>query len=133
MKKVLSILITLFLLFSLCSCGKYVSSYTALGLVKSQRSHSCEASFHSLEGELVFKIKAPEDKAEGDISYSVTVEEGEITLYYDVYGEKEELCNINAGESVEDRGGYVEGGKTVYVIIEAAEGTKGSISVNLDN
>ena len=81
---------------------------------------------------MVFKIKKTEKGTEGDISYSVKVDEGELNLYYDIYGTKELLANVKAGESVDSSGGYVEGGKTVYFIIEAAEGTRGKVSVELD-
>jgi hypothetical protein len=123
----------LILLVSLCSCSEYVSSYQALGLVRSQTSHSCEASFRSLKGKLVFKIKKPGSGTEGDIGYSVQVDEGELYLYYDMNGVKEELAHVKAGESVTSRGGYVEGGHTVYIIIEAAQKSKGKISVELDS
>ena len=119
-------------LITLCSCNKYTSSYKAIGLVRKQTSHSCDASFHSLEGQLVFKIKKSAS-GEGDISYSVQVDKGEIRLYYDIYGAKEELAQVKAGESVDDYGGYVESGKSVYIIIEASEKTKGKISVELDH
>ena len=133
MKKILSCIMLLSLLFTLCSCDRYVSSYSALGLVKKQTSHSCEASFHSLEGRLVFKIKkSSSGAAEGDIGYSIQVDEGEIRLYYDIYGVMEELAKVNAGESVAERGGYVESEKPVYIIIEASKRAKGKISVDLD-
>ena len=132
MKKILALIliITLFSI-SLCSCGKYVSSYRAIGLIRSNTSHSCKASFYSLEGELVFKLKRS-DSGEGDVQYSVSVEEGEIHLYYDIYGTKSELARVKAGENLNGRGGYVEGGKTVYIIIEAAKGSRGEVSVELD-
>lgn len=133
MKKLLSFLLMLSLLIPLCSCGKYVSSYRALGLVRSNTTHSCSASFLSLTGELVFKLKKSQAGSESDISYSVTVEEGEISLYYDIYGIKSELAHVKAGESVTERGGYIEGGHTVYIIIEAAENSRGKVSVELDN
>jgi hypothetical protein len=133
MKKLVSLIILLTMLLSLCSCGEYVSSYSALGLVKSQTSHSCEASFLSLNGKLVFKLKKSDAGKEGDISYSVQVEKGEINLYYDIYGSKQELAHVVAGENVTSRGGYIEGGKTVYIFIEATGGAKGRVSVELDN
>ena len=132
MKKFISWVMMLSFLITLCSCNKYTSSYKAIGLVRKQTSHSCDASFHSLEGQLVFKIKKSAS-GEGDISYSVQVDEGEIRLYYDIYGAKEELAQVKAGESVDDYGGYVESGKSVYIIIEASEKTKGKISVELDH
>ena len=133
MKKITSLIIVLSLLFALCSCGKYVSSYKAIGLVRSNNSHSCYASFLTLEGELVFKIRKSDKGAEGDISYSIEAEKGEIRLYYDIYGTRELLSHVTAGESVDERGGYVEGGKTVYIIIEASDNARGKVSVELDN
>ena len=134
MKKFLSCLLIVSLLVALCACSGYVNSYQAIGLVRSQSLHRCEASFHSLEGRLVFQLKKPNSGAtEGDISYSIQVDEGELRLYYDIYGTKEELAHVKAGETVSARGGYVESGKTVHIIIEATEKTKGKLSVALDH
>ena len=134
MKKILLWTIILSLAVTLCSCDRYTNSFKAIGLVRSQTSHSCEASFYSLEeSRLVFKIKKSDLGTEGDIAYSIQVEEGELRLYYDIYGVKEELVHVKAGESVDGFGGYVEGGKTVHVIIEAAEKTQCAVSVELDH
>ena len=58
MKKVLLWVIIIQLLIIQCSCNRYTSSFEAIGLVRSQTSHSCEASFYALkQGQLVFKIK----------------------------------------------------------------------------
>ena len=122
---------TLSLLICFISCGKYTSSYKAIGLVRSQGAHSCEASFYSLEGQLVFKIKSPSSASEYEISYSANADQGDLRIYYDIYGTKEELAHLKAGESVDTKGGYVESGKTVYIIIEAAEDTRGRVSVNI--
>ena len=133
MKKILLWIMILSFLTTLCSCDRYTSSFKAIGLVRSQTSHSCEASFYSLEeGQLVFKIKKS-DRSEGNIAYSIQVDEGELRLYYDIYGTKEELAHVKAGESVDDVGGYVESEKTVYIIIEAIEKTQGKVSVELDH
>ena len=131
MKKLLSLLLLLSLSLSLFSC-RYVSSYRAIGLVREQTSHSCEASFYSLKGQLVFQIKKSDVGTEGTVGYSIRVDEGELRLYYDIYGVKEELAHVKAGESVEGRGGYVEGGYRVYIIIEATEGARGKVAVELD-
>lgn len=131
--RVIPLILILPLIFVLCSCGKYTSSYCAIGLVTMQSSHSFETSFYSLKGQKVFKIRKPQKGTDGDISYSISVKEGEIRLYYDIYGVKEQLAVVAAGQSVEASGGYVEGGKLVYVIIEAAENTRGKVSVELDN
>lgn len=133
MKKALSFIMILALLLTLCSCSKYKSSYMAIGLVRSQTSHSCETSFYSLQGQLVFKIKKSDTGKEGDISYSVSLEEGELCVYYDIYGTKEELVSAKAGDTLTGSSGYIEGGKTVYIIIEATEKSRGKVSVELDN
>lgn len=133
MKKLLSLILLISTLFSLCSCGGHVSSYKAVGLVRTNTSHSCEVSFYSLEGQLVYKLKKSERGAEGDIGYSVEVEEGEITVYYDIFDVKEELVHATAGETVTGRGGYVEGGHTVYIIIEAQPNSRGKVKVELDD
>ena len=133
MKKILSVVLMLAMLLLLCSCDRYVSSYKAVGLVRINDSHSCEVSFYSLEGQLVYKLKKSQSGAEGDISYSLEVEEGEVTVYYDIYDVKEELAHASAGETTQGRGGYVEGGHTVYIIIEAKAGARGKVTVELDN
>ena len=131
MKRILSLFLAASLLFLLCSC-KYISSYRAIGLVRSNNSHSCKASFLSLDGELVFKLKKTDSGADGKISYTTSVEEGEVYIYYDIYGIKEELASIKAGESFTESGGYVEKGHTVYIIIEGKNNAHGKISVELN-
>lgn len=132
MKRFSAFILLLSLLASLCACGKYVSSYSAIGLVRSNTSHSCKASFHKLDGELAFKIKKTDTDGEGDISYTVSADKGEIRLYYDIYGTKEKLAEVKAGESVTSRGGYIESGKDVYIIIEATD-AGGKVTVELNN
>ena len=131
MKKIIAIIVVLSLLLTFSSCDEYVSSYKALMLVRSNTSHSCNVSFSSLDGSLVFKLKKS-DIGEGNISFSINVEEGELYLYYDAYGIKEELAHVEDGESLTDVGGYVEGGDKIYIIIEAKKCKKGKISVELD-
>ena len=133
MKRFVSLTTILSLLLLLCSCGKYTSSYKAFLLVRNQTSHGCEASFQSLEGRLVFKIKKSDKGADGDIRYRVQADEGEIYIYYDSLGVKEELVHAKAGETIENAGGYVMGGRSVYIIIEAPEKARGKISVELDH
>ena len=132
MKRMLIFVLALTLLVSFCSCDIYTSSYRAIGLVRSQTAHSCQTSFFSLDGRLVFRVKKSGKGTEGDIGYSVQVDEGELYLYYAVHGTKTELANVKAGESVTSRGGYVEGGHAVYIIIETAQKSKGKVSVELD-
>jgi hypothetical protein len=133
MKKIISLVLSILLLVSLSSCDGYVSSYKALGLIKSQTSHSCSAQFYSLDGQLVFKVKKSGKGEEGSIHISAEVEEGEIYVYYDIYGVKEELAHLTAGESVDENRGYVESGKKVYIIIETVGSARGKVSCELDN
>ena len=133
MKKLISIALTIILLISLCSCDKYTSSFRAVGLVKTNTSHSFETSFYSLDGQLVFKVKKSGKGEEGSIHISAEVEEGEIYVYYDIYGVKEELAHLSAGESVDENRGYVESGNKVYIIIETVGKARGRVSCELDN
>lgn len=134
MKKLIISIMIVITLVSLSSCIKYTSSFKAIGLVRSNNSHSCSASFYSLEGQLVFKIKKSDfSKSEGNISYSIEVEQGEVALYYDIYGVKEQLAKVEAGESLNTTGGYVESGKYVYIIIEGTNNARGKVKVELDN
>lgn len=132
MRKITSLVILIATLLSLCSCDAFKSSFRAVGLVRSNNSHSCKASFLSLEGELVFKLKKS-DAGKGEISYAVKAEEGEITLYYAIGEEKAELVTVKNGESVTECGGTVEGKETVYIIIEGKEKARGKVTVELDN
>ena len=131
MKKFLAVVLLLVMLLTLTACEPYTSSYKAIMLITNHTTNSCSAKFDRLTGTMVFKVRRTEP-GEGDIAYSITVEEGELTLYYDAFGVKEQLAKATAGQSVPARGGYVEKGYKVYVIIEATEGTKGSVSVSLD-
>ena len=133
MKKLTSLVLVFILLISLCSCDKYTSSYRAVGLVRINTSHSFETSFYSLDGQLVFKVKKSGKGEEGSIHISAEVEEGEIYVYYDIYGVKEELAHLSAGESVDENRGYVESGKRVYIIIETVGSARGKVSCELDN
>lgn len=133
MKKLLSFAMASVLAFAFCACGKYTSSYKAIGLVKTQTSHGFETSFLSLDGQMVFKVKKSGKGTEGAIDCFVQVEEGELWVYYDIYGVKQELAHVKVGETVDEKRGYVEGGFAVYVIIETTEKTRGKVRVELDN
>ena len=114
MKKVFACAIALILLLSLTGCGKYASSYKAVGLIRSGEAGSALMNFYSFEGRMVFKLKST---GEGDIQYSARLESGEAKVYYDCYGSKLELFSLEGGEEAASHGGYVEAG-TVYVIVE---------------
>ena len=129
MKKIVILLVSALLALSLAGCGKYVSSYKALGFVHSNKSDSAYMSFASFEGRMVFKLKS---SGEGDLKYSARLESGSAVVYYDFYGDKQELFSISGGEEADSRGGYVEAG-TVYIIVETDGGCQnGEFRFSLD-
>ena len=132
MKKIISVITSILLLLSLCSCQRYVSSYSAIGLVKTQTSDSCRAKFTSLKGQLVFKLQSSDNSKSGRILYTVELDEGAINLYYDADGEKIQLDEVRSGEMISGEGLIVVGDKPIYIIIESKEGAKGSVYVELD-
>ena len=99
--------------------------------MRNNTNRHCSAEFYQLDGTCVFKLKKT-DGGEGDLHYIASLEEGEINVYYDIYGTKELLFNLKAGETVDSRGGYIERGKTVYIIIETVETSKGSVRVDFE-
>ncbi len=131
MRKICCILLLL-LVFCLTSCEPYVSSYSAVMMSRSMLNGEATLSFERLEGTYVIKSRAELDGAsEGSISYSATLSEGEINVYYDIYGVKELLFCLSAEDgaaTVSDRGGYIESGKQVYIIIETVTPAKGSLA-----
>jgi len=128
MKKTLLLITVLVFLFLLAGCGKYQSSYKAVGFVHSNGATAAEMSFYSFEGRMVFKLKS---SGEGDISFTAMLESGEAAVYYDYSGTKSKLVAVGAGEEFEGHGGYIESG-TVYIIVETTgECVNGSFSFHL--
>lgn len=131
MKKLLLIVLCLTLLFSSTSCGiRYMSSYKALGLIRSEMGDRGSAKFSYLDGTLVLKLKMDGEGLENSIGCKASLEEGEINVYYDWIGVKELLFNLKAGESIDESRGYIESG-SVYIIIETVTPAKGSVEIEL--
>ncbi len=110
-------------MFALVGCdGRYVSSYSASMLVRSQWGGRCEMSFSRFSGKYVFKITA--GKADGDIAYSASLDEGKISVYYESDGmdSGELLFEISGGESASAHGGYVKAGESVYITVRTEDG-----------
>lgn len=126
-----SILIIFSLLASLSGCGsKYVSSYRATMLVRSQTTDSCRTSFGSLDGTLVFKLKYTKS-SEGQIIFNASVEEGRVDVYFDAEGFKSKFFTAEGGYPTEGYGGYLERGYTVYIILEAKDAKNGKFEFRL--
>ena len=132
MKKILLIVLCFTLLFSFVACSGYVSSYKALMFVREEHTDHASIRFSSLEGTYVMKLKMKGEGQEGDIHCKASLTEGEINVYYDWLGTKELLFNLKAGESIDERLGYIESGHTVHIIVETVTPAKeGKISIDL--
>ena len=127
-KKIIAAFAILALSLQLVACSEYVSSYSALMLRRSNTKSSCSVSFNQLDGRLVFKIEKT-DGAEGELHYEASLNSGELSVYYDIYGTKELLFSISSGEEKSGSGGYIERGKRIYIIIEANGAANGSVKV----
>lgn len=131
MKKALLIVLCIALLLSITACSGYVSGYKALMFVRTERGDHGSISFSSFEGTYVMKLKMKGEGQEGSILCNASLEEGEINVYYDIFGVKEFLFNLKAGESINERRGYIESGHTVHIIIETVTPAKeGKISID---
>lgn len=131
MKKILLIVLCFALLFPLAACSGYVSSYKALMFVREEHTDHASIRFSSLEGTYVMKLKMKGEGQEGDIHCKASLTEGEINVYYDWLGTKELLFNLKAGESIDERRGYIESGHTVHIIIETVTPAKeGKVSID---
>lgn len=132
MKKLLLVILCLTVLLSSTSCDfRYVSSYKALGLVRSEMGDRGSVKFGRLDGTVVLKLKMSGTGLENSIGCKATLDEGEINVYYDIFGVKEFLFNLKAGESIDERRGYIESGHRVYIIIETVTPAKGSVEIDL--
>lgn len=132
MKKALLIVLCIALLLSVTACSGYVSSYKALMFVRTENGDHASISFSGFEGTYVMKLKMKGEGQEGNIHCKASLDEGEINVYYDWLGTKELLFNLKAGESIDERLGYIESGHTVYIIVETVTPAKeGKISIDL--
>lgn len=129
MKKILLCFLCVILVFSVSACD-YVSSYKALMFVRMERGDHGSISFSSLSGTYVMKLRMSGEGQEGSIHCKASLDEGEINVYYDSLGVKEFLFNLKAGESIDERRGYIESG-VVYIIIETVTPAKGSVEIEL--
>ena len=105
------------LLLAMCltGCGKYVSSYKALALVRSNTSNSASLSFYSFEGRMVFKLKCRSE--EQTIRAEAELESGSAVVCYDADGTEKEWFRANAGEKYDGNLEKLPVG-TVRIIVE---------------
>ena len=95
LSKLTVLLLAAVLLVAASACDFNFSSYSAIGLVQSNKSDSAFISFISFKGEMKFTLKCAEDDV---IQYQASLEEGTMTVYIEFDGEKTELFTINSGE-----------------------------------
>ena len=120
MKRIIAaILITLsFATLLFTGCGKYNSSYSAVGFVHSNTSDKASMNFFEFDGTVVYKLKAKSDS--NKLKYSAKLGAGAASVYYDRNGEKVELFSITQDSAIdEETPQYVElNTGTVYIIVE---------------
>ena len=118
MRKTLSIAAVIIMgvsTLALSGCGKYTSSWSAVGYIHSNDSDSGYMNFYKFKGREVFTMKS--DSSERHIKYSGTLEKGSVKVYYDIGDEKKELFTLKEGETIEAVSEDLSEGK-VYVIVE---------------
>ena len=109
----------LILCFTLSACGnKYVSHYSATLMVKKNTTTEASVSFRNFSGIYVIQLKNTGDE-KIFITYSATLEEGNIKVYYDFNDEKLNLFEIGTDNSIEGKTETFTSNKTVYIIIES--------------
>lgn len=120
-RKLSAILLAAFMvlcLFGLAGCGKYTTSYSAVGFVHSNLPGSAFMNFSSFSGRIVFKLDSKSGTT-GMMKATAKLTSGSATVYYDD-GEKKELFAVHAGDTLETTVGPFDS-KTVYVIVETGE------------
>ena len=121
MKKLCFVLTLILTLVMICGCGKYVKSYSATIMKTSCYGDEASMEFGSFKGTYNFKLKR-----EGDPEHSLDIDaslgEGEMSIYVGVNGEKELICTIKGGESIDKiiaLDSKYNNQKTIYVILES--------------
>lgn len=121
MKKVCCVLVLILTLFMLCSCGRYVKSYSATILITSCQGNEASMEFDTFKGTYNFKLRRDSD-AEHTLNLEASLAEGEINVYIGVDGEKELLRTVKGGESYDETiilDDKYNNEKTIYVILES--------------
>ena len=123
MKKFCFILILIFALVMLCSCGGYVKSYSATILITSCHGDEASMEFDTFKGTYNFKLRRDDD-ADHTLNLEASLAEGEMNIYIGVDGEKELLRTVKGGESCNETitlDNKYDNEKTIYVILESVD------------
>ena len=113
-KSVKLVLVMAALALFLAACGRYVSSYRAVGLVRTNSAGAASMSFMTFEGRMVFRLKCAQDQR---LNYEAKLTSGRAAVYCDADGTKTELFSLGAGEELASSFGPLQKG-TVYIIVE---------------
>ena len=121
MKKVCFVLVLIFALVMLCSCGGYIKSYSATILITSGHGDEASMKFDTFKGSYNFKLKR-DGAAEHTLDLDASLGEGEMNVYSGVGGEKELLLTVKGGENYDKTITLAEkydAEKTIYIILES--------------
>ena len=122
MKKVCFVLALILVLFTLCSCGEYVKSYSATILITSCQGDEASMEFDTFQGTYHFKLRR-DDITAHTLDLEASLAEGEMHIYIGVDGEKEALVTVKGGETCDETitlDAKYDNEKTIYVILETA-------------
>ena len=123
MKKVCFVLVLILTLFMLCSCGRYVKSYSATILITSCQGNEASMEFDTFKGTNNFKLRR-DGIAEHTLDFEASLAEGEMNVYIGVDGEKELLRTVKGGESCDETitlDDKYDNEKTIYIILETID------------
>ena len=121
MKKIGFVLVLMFTLALLCSCGVYVKNYSATILITSCHGDEASMEFDTFKGTYNFKLRR-DGAHENTLDLDASLKEGEVNIYIGANGEKDLLLTVKGGESydktitLDDK---YRDEKRVYVIIES--------------
>ena len=121
MKKIGFVLVLMFILALLCSCGGYVKNYSATILITSCQGDEASMEFDTFKGTYNFKLRREGD-AEHILNLEASLAEGEMNIYIGVDGEKELLRTVKDGEFYDETitlNDKYDNKKTIYVILES--------------
>lgn len=101
-------------------CGDtYTSSYKAVGFTQSNEWNKASMSFSEFSGTKVFTLEF-QDSFSKSMIYSLKLETGSATVYYDTDGTKTKLVTVKSGDRINETLKDLTC-KSMYIIVEASE------------